>query len=318
MTRSILCLMIVALLAGCGKLPRPFQPMDGEARPSLPAIAFVHVPPIEGVSRPMAKLVADAAVEFLIDGDIPAATDPKNVPSDALILSGRARPPKNPDAGDAVDISWALTKPDGEVIGDYDQSIAGPVWKWQYGDPKMINLAGAGIARAVSKMLETPEDKLAAQATNTERRIGLMVTPVTGAPGDGDYALTRAIRNALRDSNITLSDDPRQAVYRLLGTVEMAKSRVEGQQRVKITWRIIDHQRGKTIGEASQANLVPEGSLDGRWGEIAGYAALAAVDGIKSLLNEGEASYPNRAAPVSPPPTPVMPGLKGRAPPPPS
>ena len=43
---------------------------------------------------------------------------------------------------------------------------------------------------------------------------------------------------------------------------------------------------GKTLGVIKQANEVEAGSLDGGWGETAGFAAEAAATGIYDLIKK--------------------------------
>jgi hypothetical protein len=109
-----------------------------------------------------------------------------------------------------------------------------------------------------------------------------MVKPVQGAPGDGNAALTQAIRAALAASAFEVSDDPGQAGYVLQGIVRMEPP-FAGRQKTKIIW-MVTTMAGEEVGSAVQENAVKEGSLNGAWGQTAHVVTAAAVDGIQRLL----------------------------------
>jgi hypothetical protein len=117
------------------------------------------------------------------------------------------------------------------------------------------------------------------------------VPSVSGAPGDGNTSLAAAIQRELQTKGIALADRPAANAYRVEGSVTLGSVR-EGKQPIQIEWVVKDPQ-GKRLGTVSQKNDIPEGSLDGPWGNTANQAAGAAVQGIYKLLPPGEGSAVN-------------------------
>lgn len=116
-----------------------------------------------------------------------------------------------------------------------------------------------------------------------------VVPAVSGAPGDGSTSLTTAIQRELEAKGIKVSDQPTRAAYRVEGAVLLGEARA-GKQAIQIEW-VVRAPGGKKLGTVSQKNDIPEGSLDGAWGNVASQAAGAAVKGILKLLpNGGKAS----------------------------
>ncbi|HVZ03533.1 hypothetical protein [Hyphomicrobium sp.] len=112
--------------------------------------------------------------------------------------------------------------------------------------------------------------------------ITAIVPTVTGAPGDGSTALTAAIQRELSKNGLHLANTPVGNAYKVEGKVAMGQSR-GGKQPIRIDWNVIDPS-GKKLGTVSQKNEVPQGSLDGSWGQTADAAAAAAAQGIIKLL----------------------------------
>lgn len=108
------------------------------------------------------------------------------------------------------------------------------------------------------------------------------VPAVSGAPGDGRKSLTLAIKKKLFSKGIKLASASGANVYTVRGKVNLSKPS-GGQQNIKIEWQVLD-PKGQRLGTVSQANKVPKGSLDSKWGPIADAAANAAADGIFKLI----------------------------------
>ena len=115
-----------------------------------------------------------------------------------------------------------------------------------------------------------------------EGAVSAMVPSVTGAPGDGSRSLTTALQRELSRSGVSVSDRPAGASYRVEGKVKVGQSK-DGKQPIQIDWFVKD-PNGKQLGTVSQKNEIPEGSLDGNWGQVADAAAAAAAQGILKLL----------------------------------
>ncbi len=142
-----------------------------------------------------------------------------------------------------------------------------------------------------------------------------LIRPVTGAPGNGNEALTEAIKRALRDKDMTITEDPRQAGYLVVGKVDVGAP-VNGRQQARIVWQVTTIT-GDEVGKAIQENAVTAGSLDGRWGRVAKIVSVAAVNGIQELFDQTEGRSLNPGEPPYFPDVPNLEQVPGRAPPPP-
>jgi hypothetical protein len=109
-----------------------------------------------------------------------------------------------------------------------------------------------------------------------------MVSPVTGAPGDGMKSLTAAIKKRLYAKGVKLTSVQSENTYTVKGVVSLTDAS-GGKQSIRIDWQVLDPS-GKKVGTVSQQNTIPRGSLNGPWGAIADAAAGAAADGIVKLL----------------------------------
>jgi len=129
---------------------------------------------------------------------------------------------------------------------------------------------------------------IAAASTATPRPVaapkpsGVIVAPVTGAPGDGRRSLTTALKKRLYKDGVKLANGTSTNVYTVQGIVKLS-SASGGKESIRIDWQVLDPS-GKRLGTVSQQNTIPKGSLNGPWGAIAPAAADAAADGIIKLL----------------------------------
>ncbi|MEX0693215.1 MAG: hypothetical protein WD075_02105 [Rhodospirillales bacterium] len=142
-----------------------------------------------------------------------------------------------------------------------------------------------------------------------------LIKPVQGAPGNGNEALTAALKSALRDRDLTISEDPRQAGFVIQGVVDTGDP-VNGRQYVRIIWQV-STVTGEEVGKAVQENTVVADSLNGEWGHVAEVVSHAAVKGIKDLFGEADDRLTSRE-PLPEFPDIKLPRVPGRAPPPPA
>jgi len=111
---------------------------------------------------------------------------------------------------------------------------------------------------------------------------GVLVAPVSGAPGDGRRSLTTALKKRLYKDGVKLANGTTSNVYTVQGIVKLTDASA-GKQKIRIDWQVLDPS-GRRLGTVSQQNTIPKGSLNGPWGAIADAAAGAAADGIIKLL----------------------------------
>lgn len=307
-------LFLASFVVSCAQpKPEPAKPVPFDVRVTVPGIYGVRVEPVVGrkLSLPMGRLLARSVAEHLEEDDVPATT--KRASQNRYVLKGRAQPnTTQPDVKYIVLIHWLLSLADGTEIGAYSQGVEGSWWQWENGDPKMLRIIGREVTRPVAAMIKQQEASVKPMPVPA---IGLLLSPVTGAPGDGNAALTVAMRDVLQARDVTVTGDARDAVARLTGQVSVTSS-PEGREMVRIVWMLWTLD-GVELGRATQENAIPRGSLNGAWGRIAPVVAEAAVKGIERIFDlTGAASGAKPEGP--PPPIPVLPRVPGRAPPPPS
>jgi hypothetical protein len=272
------------LLAACQPLPHPFADQkQGPATPVLapPDAVGIVVPPVAGAPPPAAAAVATAMADALMKEDVPADTAETNSRSYHLSGTATAQP-----LGDhtRITIAWRLAGADGHVVATETESAEVADAAWRAGDPQMAKALVAGPAPVLARRVEgdAPLEHAVKEAT-------LGIAPVTGASGDGGQALSLAIAAALHRAGIALQEKPDdKPSYLLAGKVAIGAASA-GHQDVKIVWAL-SRADGKEIGQVSQENAVPAGSLDGKWGDTAYDVATAAVGGIVQLLQQAQAT----------------------------
>jgi len=278
-------LVVGTLLAACGPLPRPFQP---SAKTLSNPLIDQGVPPdvavnqLRGTSLPMAKLVTRSVVDEITRYDIVAYANDHG--ASKFVLDGElVDAPVSADALAKRQIRWLLTTREGVVTGTHVVPILATDFDWEYGSPKVIRDVGESTAKAVARLLL---GRTATLQEDRNARVGIWVKPVSDAPGDGNYSLTRSIAFALGDSGMTVVKSPDRAEHFLKGRVHL-DSPESGQQKVEIIWIVTDPD-DREIGRARQRNSVPAGAFDGRWGQSAVMISMAAVGAIRNILvNKG-------------------------------
>ncbi len=279
--RLFLIFLLPISVPACGDLPQPFAHARTATAYPLAALTLdVRVEPVAGLPADAAQGLARAMAENL-GGYGVTATDRTNVPS-RFVLTGHTE--ATGDGGDNIAgllITWTLNDTDGTETGLHVQELRAAWTDWQPVDMGLMRVFAAEPAKAVAALVgvdaDLPDGDTAPAAPET-----LFVAGVVGAPGDGNTALAAAMETELRLAGFTLSEDRTTAAWVLNGTVTVGPAEA-GQQPVAIVWRVDDGE-GAEVGDAAQENAVPAGSLDGRWGPIAGFAAAAALEGIADIL----------------------------------
>jgi hypothetical protein len=176
-----------------------------------------------------------------------------------------------------------------------------------------LEAIGTGAAGPVTQMV-LAETKTKAPIDPLRR--GLLVGDVSGvAPADARL-LSAAIKDALRTSDVLVTGDPRQAAFRLSGRVETTPVQ-GGDVDVRITWTVstLDDQE---VGRAVQENRLAFAQIERGWAGLAERVGAAAAVGVEHVFGVRAGPAPgaqNRA--TGAPPAVVLPGIPGRAPPPP-
>jgi hypothetical protein len=141
---------------------------------------------------------------------------------------------------------------------------------------------GASTPVAVSEGSPTTTAAAPTPTPVSNKPAGVLVAPVSGAPGDGQRSLTTALKKRLYAGGVKLANGPAVNVYTVKGVVVLADAS-GGKQSIRIDWQVTDPS-GKRLGTVSQQNMIPRGALNGPWGAIAEAAAGQAAAGIIKLL----------------------------------
>jgi hypothetical protein len=203
------------------------------------------------------------------------------------IVTGQA--PKDP---------WAAVSP--QVIGSIAQKASASFGAWlptaQAAAPAVA--AAPAAAGAQPAPVQTASVVGTAAVANTQARaapttpvtapsgtaatLSAIVPSVTGAPGDGATSLAQALQSELSKNGVSLTTQQTATAYRVEGVVKVGQAQGD-KQPIQIDWNVKDPQ-GKKLGTVTQKNEIPQGSLDGAWGQTASAAAAAAAQGIIKLL----------------------------------
>ena len=279
---ALLVGLAVLCLTACQPLPHPFETdhdlPEGRLM-ALPDVVGIAVDPVSGVPAQTSDRIRAALVKALQDDDIPASAAPAG--EHAYHVGGEASGLASQGTTTRLSLTWIVTNAAGEEIGRKTDNIVVDAAAWQAGDPDMI--APMQIAaNDIAEILHLPSAAPAPPPQPIPPPLRLVIDPVTGAPGDGDNSLPRALAFALQDAGVQVLDQPGPDVPHIAGKVTVA-ALPGNQQNVRIVWTVFT-AANKTIGTVAQDNAVPRGSLDGPWSDAAAAVAGAAADPVRGLV----------------------------------
>ncbi|MBT4889782.1 MAG: hypothetical protein HON65_09540 [Rhodospirillales bacterium] len=135
----------------------------------------------------------------------------------------------------------------------------------------------------VTPLPSPPNPPAPVSSGNTgERQFGLWIDMVTGAPGNGNEALTVALIDMLEALELPFAKTPGMASHYIQGVVDVAV-RDATTEHVTIVWVVRD-PAGDEIGRVTQRNDITRGVLHQAWQDTAKYAAQGGVEGIAAIL----------------------------------
>jgi len=105
---------------------------------------------------------------------------------------------------------------------------------------------------------------------------------VVGAPGDGEEALENALSNQFLNRGFTVTMTPAAQAYEIQGMVRLFPAG-RGEETIRIDWTIFGPE-GMRLGNVTQTNVIPKGSLNREWGAAAEAAASAAAQDIMQYI----------------------------------
>ncbi len=287
---------MLALLAGCGDLPRPFA-----GRPGVVGARLAQPPPARlAVPVPTNALLTDAAsttyeralVAALQDQEVPAMADVARAGDWRLTASAEVR-------GDKVVALFTVEDPSGAPKGTTE---AAPVdaGTWADGGKPILEATAAAGAPLVASLLTRIEATIRMSDPNSllNRPARVAVPEVTGAPGDGNHQLARNLRQQLPQMGETVVDTAAGADFTVQGDVKTAPE-PGGLERIEIQWVVSDAQ-GHEAGRIVQLNEVGAGSLDRYWGDTALAVAEQTAGGVRDvIINQLGLKADAKAAPAA-------------------
>jgi hypothetical protein len=282
--RAAPILLAPFLLLACQPLPHPFaenRPAPTSPILSPPDAAGIVVQPVAGAPAASSHALATAMVEALQKEDVPADTVAANARSYRLAGTATAT---EAGAVTRVSVAWKLSGADGHVVTIETGAAEVPSNGWRQGSADAAKTLVATAAPMLARRVEgdVPKEHAVKAAT-----LGIAPVIVTGAGGAGGHELSLAIASVLNRAGVAIQDKGGEPPsYVLTGKVAVAAAQA-GHQDVKIIWAL-SRADGKEIGQVSQENAVPAGSLEGNWGDTAYDVATAAVAGIVELLQRAQ------------------------------
>jgi hypothetical protein len=262
--------MLVLGTAGCGELPRPFRPdakAEGNRLLMLPDRAGVIVLPVAGLPEPMSVELAEKLADALRRENVPATTGDGNRQS-YLIESETVA-----GSGGVPVAQFELRDPKGELVKMHKVAL-------DHGVQGASGVDFAAVARAVASPLAAA---LQPDAVNPPPpRPALKIGRVTGAPRDGDKALTRALGYALRRTGVQLAQDNDKDSLEVRGAVTIVPLGPK-LRNVAVTWTVYTPE-GAEIGQVHQENDVTSEFIERAWPEMASAVADGAAEGLADLV----------------------------------
>lgn len=238
-----------------------------------------------------AREQAGTKISYIWDVNDRTGNRVNRITGEEIATSGASRDP------------WASVTP--QVISTIADKTAASLATWLQTQTPVAPaaVAGASIQKtavqtssAASTGVTTAADTASQVASTTPAALGTtgsiqrggaltaVVPSVTGAPGDGSVSLTRALQSELSRNGVSMAQNQQAGSYRVEGSVKVGQGS-NGKQPIQIDWDVKD-LKGKKLGTVSQKNDIPQGSLDGAWGQTANAAAAAAAQGILKLMKE--------------------------------
>jgi hypothetical protein len=284
--RRLLAIALMLVLSGCQPLPHPLaDDMPGPRAPilTLRDTASIAVAPVAGIAPDARDKFSEAVAQALQDANILAST--QDAGRNSLSLLGTAREPG--DGGKGVTVDWRLVDPGGRTVGQASGTAPVALAAINRGDAGALKALATASAPPIAKLLQDDSPASPAAAADQASLRQIVVWPVTGAPGDGKDALKLAMAAALTQAKLkVMTGEGDGNSLAVVGNVALAAPQ-DGRQHVSITWALLQPD-GQQLGVVTQENAVPQGSLNGRWGEIANAVARAAAPGILALIEKAE------------------------------
>jgi len=245
--------------------------------------------PIQISSTMSTRDAGETAIEIQVDWKVEGAPSPQE-----STTKTRARPEDYADATERLvsRIAYQAAPRVATMIGRPPNfkprspgQVAAGITVAEEPPPDLTVPPIAGLVPTTATGAASPPPQLPGQPPATqEARVKVLVTPVTGAPSDGNRQLYSGMRRALGSSKIVIVDAEAPDVFTVVGTVTVTPVD-ERTVRLIIKWYVKDPS-GKTIGDLEQANPVPAAATKGSWAGFGDIVATAASEGVLELLEK--------------------------------
>ncbi len=287
--RCRLLLLLCLALSACGDLPQPFigNPGATARRLAQPLTPLLAVPPgtdtllPDAANKELAKQLAVALQATEVQAMVRTPED-----TDWRLITRAER------SGDAVKPMFSVQDPHGKEAGSA-QGEAVPLQVWANADPTLMRQIAAEAAPRIGAVLTSirvAHDK-ADPGSLYNRAARVLVSDVTGAPGDGDQSLTQQMRARLAVLGPVVLTTPTGADFVVQGEVKVVPI-PKRQERVEIQW-IVKTPGGDERGRVVQLNEIPAGTLDHYWGDVAVVVATEASNGVNDVIRRQSGHDPN-------------------------
>lgn len=272
--------LLLLLPAACGGLPRPFEGRPGSMAQLLseppPSRLAILIPATAMLADSDARGLAEALAVALQAQDVPAAAGPAHKGDWRLALTADLR-------GGTVVPVFTVQNPELQAKGGIEGAPV-PASSWAQARPDTLQAVAAAAAPRLATLLTAIEaSRRQSDPTSLANRpVRVLLQPVTGAPGDGNEALTRQMRLELVKLGQQVLDAPPGADFTVSGQVVTAPT-PGNRMRVEVIWTVTS-ARNTEAGKIAQLNEVPRGSLDGLWADVAVVVAQEAAGGVRDVI----------------------------------
>lgn len=279
--RSPLLLALLLLLGACGNSITPHWGNPGGASRQLAiplAVRLAVAPPAEALLADVAaRQLADAVADGLQAADVPAISTLTPLPLDWKLHITAAV------AGANVQPRFVIRDADGQDQGAVDTTPI-PARNWAEAAPETLQAVASQAVPRVTQMLLSVQAARASASTDaiSSGPTRLRILPATGAPGDGNTALTARLGTFLSNQGYVMQDTAEGAAFAVTAAVSVVPVNA-ATQRVEIQW-IVSRRDGHELGRVVQLNEIPAGSLSPFWGDVAYVAAEQAAGGVQTII----------------------------------
>lgn len=268
-------------LTACGDYPTPFKGRPGAeaerlAQPTAPLLVVV-TPNAPAMPADARQALADDLAKVLQEHEVPAQAKPPTRAEWRLVSRLDAR------GGTMVPV-FTIEDPSGKSQGSAEGAPESAD-AWAVGSPALLQKVAVDAAPRILDLLTSIRIVRDRADPNSllNRPARVMVAEVTGAPGDGNQALTKQVGDHLKAYGVLVQTDKGGADFLVKGTVSVTPT-PNHKERVEIVWSV-SLPSGDERGKVVQLNEIPAGTLSHYWGDVAVAVATEAAGGLHDVID---------------------------------